>query len=161
MAEEEVTKITDHPLEDFFNIESNSTEVVKIEQKTEAIKIEEFDDKDNENERLILDIHDLAISDYKNQIEAIEDGDPRYTARNREVANQTLAIAADMVKAKMGMKANKDKINKTDKPKTVNNTVIMDTNELIAELRKSKAIDATVIDVTPVDKPIENNDNKG
>lgn len=150
MTEKEITKITNHPMEDFLNIESNSTEVVKIEEKTEAIKIEEFDDKDNENERLLLAIHDMAISDYKNQIDALEDGDPRFVARGREVANQTLAHALEAVKAKIGMKANKDKINKTDKSnKSGGTTVIMDTNALIAEIRKAKAAEAAVIDVTP------------
>ena len=158
MTEKKVITVTDHPLEDFFGIESNSTEVVKIEQKTDAIKIEDFDDKDDENERLLLDIHDLAISEYKNQIEAVEDSDLKYASRGREVANQLLQTALQSIKEKVELKKHKDKINKTDKSnKTATTTVIMDTNALIAELRKSKAIDGSSIDITPIETPDNNN----
>lgn len=161
MAEKTITeiiKVTDHPLEDFFNMESNSTEIVKKEQKTELVKTESYDDKDDEIEEAAQTIYDEAMSGYDMLQEQLEDMDPRYAARGHEVANQKLQTALDAVKIRADLKKHKDKINKTPKSNTTN-TIIMDTNSLIEELRKAKAIDVKAVDVTPIENT--NNDNKG
>lgn len=136
----EIIEIVDHPLEDFFGIEPNTTEIVKYEQKTELVKAEEYDDKDNEVEENFQEIYDKALSGYENLQESIEDIDPRYAARSHEVANQLLTTALHAAEKKAKLKEHKDKIalikNKTG-PKTVNNNIFTDTNTLIQQLKKA------------------------
>jgi hypothetical protein len=149
----EVVEIKDHPLENFFNIEPNTTEVVKLEQETKLVEVEDYDVKDVEIESDLQDIADKAISGYENLQEQIEDIDPKYAARSHEVANQLLNTALQAISQKADLKKHKDKLKIAKKKegeggKTVNNTVIMDTNTLIKHLKqgnKSNAIDVAVI----------------
>lgn len=146
----EVVETIDHPLEDFFGVASNSTEIVKYEQTTELVKHEEYDEKDDEIEKDLQEIFDKAMSGYENIQEAVEDIDPKYAARTHEVANQLLNTALAAVKEKAGLKQQKDKLtvvknkNTPDNGKTVNNTTyIFDTNTLVKEMRKANSIEGT------------------
>ena len=60
---EKIEKIA-HPLEEYFNIESGSTEVVRYERKTELLKYEEFDEKDSELEQTYQEIYDAAMTGF-------------------------------------------------------------------------------------------------
>jgi len=146
----EVIELVDHPLEDFFGVEPGSTEVVKYEQKTELVKVEEYDAKDNEIEENFQEIQDKAMNAYENLAESIEDIEPKYASRAYEVCNQLLNTALAAADKKADLKKHKDKIsvarNKTG-TKTQNNTIIIDTNSLIEQLKSGKMPDA--IDVTP------------
>jgi triphosphoribosyl-dephospho-CoA synthetase len=137
----EVVEIKDHPLEQFLGIEPNTTEVVHLEQKTEElVEQADYDHKDNEIESDLQEIADEAMSGFKNLQETVEEIDPKYAARTLEVANQLLNTALNAIKEKSDLKKHKDKLKvaagkATGDGKT--NTVIIDTNSLIEQLRNA------------------------
>ena len=140
----EVVELTDHPMEDMFGVEPNSTEIIKYEQQTELVEAEDYDDKDNEIESNFQEIYDKAISGYENLQETVEDIEPKYAARTHEVANQLLGTALQAAKEKANIKQHKDKIavvksKLNTKSKTVNNTIIMDTNSLIQHIKNANS----------------------
>lgn len=154
----EVIEIVDHPLEEFFGIEPGTTEVVKYEQKTELVKSEDYDAKDNELEENFQDIQDKAMGAYETLAESIEDIEPKYASRAYEVANQLLNTALAAADRKADLKKHKDKVviaQSKSAGKVSNNTIIIDTNALIEQIRKAKIADA--IDVTP-DVPVIEDD---
>lgn len=143
----EFSEFTDHPLEKFFDIEPNTTEVVRIEQKSELVEHEDYDEKDKEIEKDLQDIHDQAMSGFRNLQETAEDIDPKYAARSHEVANQLLNTALNALKEKAELKKSKDKSkleNKKidnavkDSNKGLGGEIKMDTNSLIKLLRSQK-----------------------
>lgn len=149
----ETTELKSSPIEEFFNLDANSTEVVKYEQKTELVKVEEYDKKDNEIEEDFQEVYDKAISGYETLQEQIEDIDPKYISRTQEVANQLLSTALNAATQKAKLKEHKDKIvNKANKgPKSVTNVLVTDTNSLIKKLRElnNQQNDDQIIDITP------------
>ena len=153
----EVIENTSHPLEEFFGIEPNSTEVVKYEHNTELVDHEEYDEKDNEIESGLQEIADKALSGYENLQSTVEDIDPKYAARTLEVANQLLSTALNAIKEKAAIKGNKDKLKiakqKVDSSGNGNTTIIMDTNSMIERLKQMQ--NAKIINVGPEVKPLE------
>lgn len=155
---QEVVETIEHPLEDFFGIEPNTTEVVRYEQKTELVKAEEYDDKDSEIEQDFQEIYDKAISGFENLQETVEDIDPKYIARTLEVSNQLLNTALAAAAHKANLKKHKDNVavNKSKiGPKTVNQTLIMDTNALIAQIKKAGAENVIEGQVTQIEESNE------
>lgn len=152
---QEIIETKEHPLEEFFDIDPGTTEVVSYEQKTELVKAEEYDDKDGEIEQNFQDIYDKALSAYDNMQEQIDDIDPRYVARIQEVANQLLNTAASVATSKLKLKEHKDKLalakNKISPGNSGNKNqpIIIDTNELIRQLKAQSASTQEPIDVTP------------
>jgi hypothetical protein len=154
----EVIETKEHPLEDFFGIESNTTEVTTYEQKTELVKDEEYDAKDAEIEGDFQEVYDKAISGYENLQEQMEDIEPKYVSRAHEVANQLLGTALQAAAKKADLKQHKDKL-KVSKAKIANGptggtTIVLDTSTLIQHLKRVKPIDVEATDVTPVTKPV-------
>jgi hypothetical protein len=156
MANKTVTEVvttTEHALEGFFDIEPNSTEVVKYEQKTELVKSEEYDKKDDEIEEAFQEVYDKAISGYENLNDQIEDIDPKYVARTLEVANQLLGTALSAAQQKADLKKHKDKLSvakNKNGPNTVNQTLILDTSTLIQQLKNVKPQDIIEVVAEPV-----------
>lgn len=157
--------IYNHPLENLFNIENGSTDLepyanLPIEtRKTDLVKIPElYDNKDQEIEEQFQEIYDYAISAYENQAKEIQHVEPKYRARNHEMAIQYLNTALQAAKEKSGVKANKDKLN-IDKQKlekktstTNNNLIIGNRNDILKMLRS--------IDVDPLEEKVVNKDDK-
>ena len=164
MAETKITEIvetTDHPLEDFFGIEPNSTEVVRKEVKTELIKPAEYDEKDIELEEGYQTIYDEAMTYQVTIKENLEDIDPKYAARNVEVAGQMLMIALNAMKERADLKKHKDKLVNSPKGNmTTNQTIVIDTNSLINQLKKPKTIDVKSEPVEVTEVTVATEDNK-
>ena len=102
--------------------------------------------KDVEDQDLMnkLDaIHDAALTAYQNQTELVEIVDPKFAARNAEVAAQYLTVALNAVNLKAKVKTDREKRRGVEKagPSTVNNNLIVtDRNALLAAiLEKQKA----------------------
>lgn len=139
---DKIKKIVDHPLEDFFNIEQSSTEVVKYERKTELSQYQDFDEKDTENEETFQEIIDLAMTGYDNLQEMIETADTKFAARLAEVSVQHLNVALSAASRKASLKENKDKMLQrakagSEKGKTTNNVVFVgDRNDLLRQIQE-------------------------
>jgi len=149
----EIVETTEHPLEEFFDIDPGTTEVVSYEQKTELVKAEEYDQKDDEIEQNFQDIYDKSISAYQNMQEQMDDIDPRYMARVQEVANQLLNTATAAAALKLKLKEHKDKLmiakNKLGGAAKTNQPIIIDTNALIEQLKAQSLNKSDPIDITP------------
>lgn len=138
MSKKIVTVQTDHPLEDFLGIENNSTLITHTEREDQEIVVSEmYDEKDCDIEEQITEIQKEALDAHDAIREKMDrDTDPRYLARLGEVDNQYLGTALNAIAMKAKIKAEKDKLaNKKNNPsgpnKIINNTVIMDRNEML------------------------------
>lgn len=139
-----------HPLEDIFNIEPGSTydmttssssedEMIAVPQQAVAQSYQD-DAEDIDINKKIESIFEAAMDAYENQTALTEIVEPRYAARNAEVAAQYLntALNATALKART----------KNDKRKTApfipfgnntnisgNNIVVADRNQILEMLR--------------------------
>jgi hypothetical protein len=132
-------KTIEHPMEEVLDIEPGSTLVPTLPSRnTELVLAEEYDDKDKEIEEQFQEVYDLALDAYEQQAADAEAVEPKYRARNQEVAVQYLNTALNAAKEKAGQKQIKDKLandRKATGPKTVNNNlVVADRNELLKEI---------------------------
>lgn len=155
---DEIVKLGTHPLEKHFDIDEKSTEMVTTNRKTELEVYEPYDTKDKEIEEDYQIIMDTALDMVDMVKTRIEEGaEAKFLARLIEVAGQQMNIALSAAEKKAKLKDNKDKFNfrKTTTPghKTVNNTtIIMDRNEMLANLLKPKEDDIIDIEILPDDE---------
>lgn len=155
---DEIIKMVNHPLEDHFDIEKGSTELVITERNTELEKYESYDNKDSEIEIGYQEIADKALDMVdliKNQLPTAE---PKFLARLTEVAGQQLNVALSAINHKAKLKTQKDNLEFRKNSKsptgstTINNTIHMDRNELIRTLSNSINENGVVLDITPENK---------
>lgn len=137
MSEEKFTYI-EHPIEDILELESGSTMVPVTErQGTELTIDEEYDNKDKEIESQFHEIYESAMTAFERQENDNQRIEPKYRARNQEVAVQYLNTALSAAKEKRSLKEHKDKsaVKRTQGPNTVNNNlVVADRNEILKSL---------------------------
>ena len=141
-----------HPLETMFNIEPNTTEVVKSETVGEALPHSDYDAKDSEIDTEYQEIINKAVDGFESLMEIAEDADPKYAARMMEVANQFLNTALSGAAKKADHKHHKDKLTQKVKPnKTINNTLVINRNDLLAQLSNTSDDLNDIIDIIPQD----------
>lgn len=149
-------KTLTHPLETVFNIAPGSTKNLPAEyeeQDTEYAEVPaEMVAQDHQDDAEDLDINDkietiygMALEAYENQTAFAEIAEPRYAARNAEVAAQYLNAALNAVALKS---RNKNEKRKSKQFIPFNNTNISNSNvvvtdrnsimQLIAEKKKLK-----------------------
>lgn len=129
-------KTIEHPLEELFNIETGTTEVtVEHVQSADLIPVETYDEKDREIENQFQEVYDAAMTSFADQAGLLLQSDPKYSARNMEVANAFLNTALSAAKEKANLKLGKEKNMQNAGPKTINNNLIMDRNELLKMLK--------------------------
>lgn len=156
------TKTFEHPLEVVFDIEPNTTAISRqlptvVEHKDLVIP-EEYDNKDQEVEKLFDDVYEKAMKAFEDQQAMLDIIPLTAAARNGEVSVQFLNSALAAAKEKANLKQHKDKIVLKQKenaggkgPKTVNNNIVIDTNELLR-----LALQGASKDITPAnDQPKE------
>jgi hypothetical protein len=137
-------KVIDHPMEDLLDIESGTTQVPAIPQRnTELVVADEYDRKDEEIEGQFQEVYDAAMDAYEQQVVDTETIEPKYRARNQEVAVQYLNTALNAAKEKSSLKQFKDKMLNDRKaasgPKTVNNNlVVADRNGILKQILGNK-----------------------
>ncbi len=140
---------TDHPLEDILDIEPGTTIVPKVEHvPTILTPMEEYDAKDNEIESQFQEVYDAAMTAFETASDSVAQIEPKYRARNEEVAVQYLNTALSAARDKAHVKQHKDKVHnnkvKASGHKTVNNKhIVGNRNEILKTLMDLK-------DVTPV-----------
>lgn len=133
----------EHPMENIFEIEPGTTEVQRVEVvPTELVPTAEYDDKDAEIEKQFQEVYDAAMVAFETTSESIDTVEPKYRARNEEVAVQYLNTALSAANAKAALKTHKDKIavakgKLASGPSTVNNNLIVaDRNDLLKKLMR-------------------------
>lgn len=142
-----------HPLEDVFNMDEgtmyNQTDGVEFDiereyalsdtQQTNPRPNEPQPDvkdaDDIETEKKIDEVYASAISTFQNQIAYTEIIEPRYAARNAEVAATYLNIALAAATSKAKIKVERKKANQfipyNNGGKTTNNIVVADRNDIL------------------------------
>ena len=144
----------EHPLEDVLNIESGSSSI-DIEQQyamTEEVRatVAEATEKDEEDiiiEKKIDDVYDAAMGAFENQTALTEMVEPRYAARNAEVAANYLNIALNAANSRAKVKRERKRAGAfvpfSGGNKTTNNLIVADRNELLKMIQ---------VDDKPVEK---------
>jgi hypothetical protein len=148
-------KLTDNHLEQIFDIESGTT-IAKaqgqvaapnnVAQANEIVQTNDMDtaglinEEDREVSQQLATVYGYAIEAFEQQTQMVTEVDPRFAARNAEVAAQYLNIALNSVNSRATIRNNKLKL-KADgtNPNTVNNNLIVaDRNELLKLLGEQK-----------------------
>jgi len=130
---------TEHPMEDIFDIEKGTTVVERVETlPTPLVPMEEYDEKDDEIEKQFQEVYDAAMTAFEITSESVQQVEPKFRARNEEVAVQYLSTALQAANAKSSLKMHKDKVSvtktKASTPNTVNNNLIVDRNDLLKQI---------------------------
>lgn len=147
-----------HPLEDVFNIEPGTTPMptASTQVSTEMIdpatgevikrSVTNVTDSEIEKEERIEDlkidgqidsIHGAAMNAFESQARLSQEVDPKFAARNAEVAAQYLKIALDAVGTRVDTKYKRAKVRiaKNEGPRQVqNNLIVADRNDLLKSL---------------------------
>lgn len=133
-------KTIEHPLESVFGMESGTMDFefdnqisTPIETQITPINPIEKDDEDQEIDENIKKIFNAAMDAYESQTAFTEIVEPKFAARNAEVAAQYLSLALNATALKAKTKNDKRK-NQQFAPinnSTTNNVVIMDRNKLL------------------------------
>lgn len=120
------------------DIEPCSTNVERIEYEVaDVIEHDEYDNKDMAIEGELDEIVVKALEGYNQFIDMADVGEARFKARMGEVGLQYLKLASDTIGKKASMKEHKDKLvvkKQTAGPKTVNQNVIVDRNDILKML---------------------------
>lgn len=131
-------------MEEILDIEPGTTIMERVETlPSEIVAAEEYDNKDNEIEKQFQEVYDSAMTAFEYASETTQVIEPKYRARNEEIAVQYLNTALAAAREKAMLKQHKDKVSvakgKAMAPKTVNNNLIVaDRNEILKSLRGDK-----------------------
>ena len=133
----------DNPLDVLFDVDGSDRPVVQYEQATEeeianmaapAGSPAEKDSEDVEVDRKIDEVYGHAISTFQHQMALTDIVEPRYAARNAEVAANYLNIALAAANSRARVKTDRKRQN-TFIPgmggKTVNNTIVATREEIM------------------------------
>ena len=96
--------------------------------------------KDSDDQEIINkleDIHEKAMAAFNNQTEMVEIVDPKYAARNAEVANLYLTSALNAVNLLAKVKSEREKRrdkNSPQTPQTVNNNLVLTDRNAILQM---------------------------
>lgn len=180
-------EVNSTPLEDIFNLEPGSTpKAVAIDIAKDAASTELVDPstgeiverkvdgptavelaKEERIEDLKIDgqlttVHTAAMQAFEAQHALSQQVDPKFSARNSEVAAQYLNIALDTIKTRGDLKYKRNKIRIATNPETAgsgkatqNNLIIADRNDVLRSLFNQdfeKTIKGTVKDDILADK---------
>lgn len=107
-----------NPLDELFQVATPVGEIEQYDKTTEgelaALEGQpvgpEVEPDDVENDARIVAIHDAALETFQNQMAYTEIVEPRYAARNAEVAANYLSIALNAALAKARVKADRKKL---------------------------------------------------
>ncbi len=128
-----------HPIEDVLDIESGTTMMPIVEhESTELAVTQDYDEVDREINEQFQEVYDTAMDAYETQAADIETIEPKFRARNQEVAVQYLNTALNAAKEKASIKMAKDKntVKVATGGKTVNQlgVVVADRNDVLKEM---------------------------
>lgn len=133
MSERQQTeKAIAHPIEDVLEIEPGTTMMpVVAHEPTELAVTADYDEVDREINEQFQEVYDVAMDAYETQAADIETIEPKFRARNQEVAVQYLNTALAAAKEKASIKMSKDK--NTVKVATSGGANIRDSQVIVAD----------------------------
>lgn len=141
-------KPAEHPLEEIFDIEPNTTMMEYTEVvPSETVQAPSYDDKDLEIEAQYDEIYNLALGGVTAISDEMQLVEGKYKARIGEVMANNLNVALSAAKEKASLKAHKDKLaiaqGKLAGPTgaqniTNNNLVVTSQAELLKMLRQQR-----------------------
>lgn len=132
------------PLEDVFGIEPNST--LSTMQANTGMVVHDDEPTmagDDEEDVAVTEqlgtVYDYAIESFESQHALTQTLDPKFSARNAEVAAQYLKIALDATESKAKIKSDKQKLRDAagkagGNGTTNNNLIVADRNEIMQAL---------------------------
>lgn len=136
-----------NPLDDLFDIEDEMTSGVEINEYEQATESEiaalaapqtpavvEKDEEDVENDKRFDDVYGAAMDTFQNQMAYTEIIEPRYAARNAEVAANFLNLALQAASAKARVKADRKRATAFIPGmggKVTNNTIVATREEIL------------------------------
>jgi hypothetical protein len=135
-----------NPLDDLFDIDDEMTSGVEIDDYQQATSTEiaamqspnatpaEKDAEDVENDERFDAVYTTALETFQNQMAYTEIIEPRYAARNAEVAATFLNLALQAASAKARVKADRKRATMfipNAGGKTVNNTIVATREEIL------------------------------
>jgi hypothetical protein len=138
---------TKNPLDDLFNIDDEMTSGVEIDEYQQITESEVTalaaptqpaadvkDEDDIANDKKFDEVYDAAFGTFQNQMAYTEIVEPRYAARNAEVAASYLNIALQAAATKARVKADRKRATAFiphGNGKTVNNTIVATREEIL------------------------------
>lgn len=138
------------PLEEVFDLPSGSTTLPQFIGKDEIIEAPTEDVEESSNKQMesnivgnIDNVYDAAMQVFEMQSEMIETVDPKFAARNAEVANAYLNTALQAMKLKTDVlkerRASRKGSGSGQTAETINNNVIVaNRNDVLRALMDSK-----------------------
>lgn len=135
----------EHPMEEVLEIEPGTTVMTRVEhERKELSVVDSFDEKDIEIEEQFQEVYEAAMDAFEQQSQEAEVIEPKYKARNQEVAVQFLNAALTAARDKSTLKQHKDKLVadrvKAAGPKTLNqNLIVGDRNEILKHLMREES----------------------
>jgi hypothetical protein len=133
-----MSKKKQHPLETVFDMEEGTTDFSEdyaiATPAPTTVAVVEKDEEDIELDKRIDAVYDAAIEAYQNQSAYTEIIEPRYAARNAEVAANYLTIALQAATSKAKIKTDRKKAGALAtgaNAKTTNNLIVADRNEIL------------------------------
>ena len=138
-----------NPLEAVFGMEEGTTDptvqydMIETQGNLPAASaeapIDHKDEDDLDIERKLNEVYDIALNTFQQQTAYTEIIEPRYAARNAEVAANYLNIALTAVNSKAKVKTDRKRANQAFIPfaqqnKTTNNLIVADRNSILKML---------------------------
>lgn len=170
-----MSKDNSHPLEDIFGINAGSTPLFPEDEKdvtttstalidpvTGEVMVRKVDDVTHDDiareerlddlaiDRQLASIHDTAIVAFNQQSRMAQEVDPKFAARNAEVAAQYLNIALNATNSRVDAKYKRGKLRLaaqqgTGGPTTVNqNILVADRNAILRQILEAEKIQPIV-----------------
>ena len=148
-------QIFKNPLDELFEIHESAPEddiadsylQVQENQVSNAVVPVEKDAEDIENDKRIDQVYDLAITAYEQQTAMVEIIDPKFAARNAEVAANFLNIALNAATSKAKIKADRKRIGMfnpaAQKAKTTNNVIVASQEDILKMIDNEISGDGT------------------
>lgn len=136
-----MVKNMENPLDTLFDVDPEEREMVEYEQASASeiaalaspAGTPEKDAEDIETDRKIDEVYDQALGTFQNQMAYTEIIEPRYAARNAEVAATYLNIALSAATAKAKIKGDRKRIGVfiPNGNKVTNNTIVATREEIM------------------------------
>jgi hypothetical protein len=134
-----------HPLESVFDMDEGTVDIgaeyaaVEVAPAPQNGPVEDHKDEDDKLiEARIDDVYDQAITAFKNQTAYMEIIEPRYAARNAEVAANYLNIALAAANSRAKVKTDRKKSNQFipfNGGKTTNNVIVANREDVLKMLQ--------------------------
>ena len=138
-----------NPLDELFNIEDGTGDFMEEYRQVPETSLatvepgpEAKDPEDVENDRRIDEVYDLAIDAYKQQTAMVEIIDPKFAARNAEVAANFLNIALSAATSKAKIKTDRKRVGMFNpaaaQNKTTNNVIVASQEDILKMIDKDQ-----------------------